>query len=333
MTLFPFLAKKPPHFPLALSQISGTLIQFALTAGFNLGRPKCSRVLPDHRLPSPFACRLALLFLSGCSGGSDKPELVWGKRGVSDGDLVKPRAIAIDSKDRLYLVDWTARIQAFDRDGKFLGPSWTPPDYRNGRPSGLSIDKDDNVVVSDSHYHCVRIYSPEGKLLRTVGGNPGTEPGQLSYISDALRDKDGNFYIAEFGDNQRITKLDADGKFVKCWGSPGSEIGQFARIRAMTLGPDGNLYLADACNHRIQVFTTDGEFVRCWGQPGTGPGELAYPYDLAFAPGPNPRAVCRGVRQPSRAEVHDGRANRWDCGADRRAASRDAGQSLGARRR
>jgi hypothetical protein len=236
-------------------------------------------------------CRLLaalLMLLSGCRKQGEEPELVWGKRGISGGELVKPRAIAIDSKDRIYLVDWTARIQAFDRSGKFLGVSWTPPDYRNGRPSGLSVDKDDNVVVSDSHYHCVRIYSPEGKLLRTVGGDKGTEPGQLGYVSDALRDKDGNFYVAEFGDNQRITKLDADGKFVKCWGSPGSEIGQFARIRAMTLGPDGNLYLADACNHRIQVCTTDGVFVRAWGQPGAGPGQLSYPYDLAFSHGANP---------------------------------------------
>jgi streptogramin lyase len=231
---------------------------------------------------------VGFLFLNGCNHNAAEPELIWGKRGVSDGDLVKPRAIAIDSRDRLYLVDWTARIQAFDRNGKFLGHSWTPPDYRNGRPSGLSIDKDDNVVVSDSHYHCVRIYSPEGKLLRTVGSTAGTEPGQLSYISDALRDKDGNFYLAEFGENQRITKLDPEGKLVKCWGSPGSEIGQFARVRAMALGPDGNLYLADACNHRIQVCTTDGVFVRCWGRPGTLAGELAYPYDLAFSPGPNP---------------------------------------------
>jgi len=231
---------------------------------------------------------LLLAYLSGCGQNTDQPELVWGKRGISDGELVKPRAIAIDSQDRLYLVDWTARIQAFDRNGKFLGHSWTPPDYRNGRPSGLSIDNDDNVIVSDSHYHCVLIYSPEGKLLRTIGGELGTEPGQLSYISDALRDKEGNFYIAEFGDNQRISKFDPEGKFLKCWGSPGSEIGQFARIRAMVLGSDGNLYLADACNHRIQVFTTDGVFVRTWGRPGTGPGELSYPYDVAFSPGPNP---------------------------------------------
>jgi hypothetical protein len=226
--------------------------------------------------------------LVGCRNQGLEPELVWGKRGILGGELVKPRAIAIDSQDRLYLVDWTARIQAFDRDGKFLTYSWTPPDYRNGRPSGLSIDNDDNVIVSDSHYHCVRIYTPQGKLVRTIGGETGSEPGQLSYISDTLRDKQGNFYIAEFGDNQRITKLDPEGKFVKCWGSPGSEIGQFARIRAMTLGRDGNLYLADACNHRIQVFTTDGVFVRAWGAPGVGAGQLSYPYDLAFSPGPHP---------------------------------------------
>src|SRR5437763_8992440 len=102
---------------------------------------------------------LALVLLGGCRNHAQEAELVWGQRGISDGALVKPRAIAIDSRDRLFIVDYTARIQVFDRDGAFLGPSWTPPDYRNGRPSGLSVDGDDNLVVSDSHYHCVRIYS------------------------------------------------------------------------------------------------------------------------------------------------------------------------------
>ncbi|MBI3410499.1 MAG: hypothetical protein HY040_19340 [Planctomycetes bacterium] len=234
-------------------------------------------------IPAIFLCMAAL----GCGRSPEVPELVWGKRGIQGGELVKPRAIAIDQQDRLYLVDWTARIQVFDRDGKFLGKSWTPPDYRNGRPSGLSVDAAGNLVVSDSHYNCVRVYSPDGDLLRTIGGKPGTEPGQLSYISDALCDSPGNFYISEFGENQRISKFDSDGNFVKCWGSPGSEIGQFARIRAMALGPDGNLYVADACNHRIQVFTTEGAFVRSWGTPGDGLGQLSYPYDLAFSSGPD----------------------------------------------
>src|SRR4051794_26781593 len=118
---------------------------------------------------------LALAVLAGCRGG-DRPDRVWGQRGVQGGQLGKPRAIAIDGHDRLYIVDWTARIQVFDRDGNYLKKSWTPPDFRNGRPSGLSVDYDGNLVVSDSHYHCVRVYSPDGELLRTVG-EKGTAPG------------------------------------------------------------------------------------------------------------------------------------------------------------
>jgi DNA-binding beta-propeller fold protein YncE len=178
-------------------------------------------------------------------------------------------------------VDYTARIQVFDCDGKFIR-GWRTPDFRNGRPSGLSMDRDDNLIVSDSHYNCFRIYSPEGQELRKIGGQSGTEPGHLGYVSDVVQDEDGYFYVAEFGENHRISKFDADGKFVKCWGSPGTEPDQFSRVRALALGPDKNLYAADACNHRIQVFTRDGRLVRCWGKAGDQPGELSYPYDLAF---------------------------------------------------
>jgi DNA-binding beta-propeller fold protein YncE len=224
---------------------------------------------------------LGLIILLGC-GPRAEPEIVYGKHGVNGGEFVRPRAVAIDAQDRIYIVDFTARIQVFDRDGKYLGLSWTTPDYRNGRPSGLSIDRDGNLLVSDSHYHCLRVYSPEGIELKKIGGEAGSKPGQLGYVSDAIQDPDGFYYIAEFGENSRITKLDPDGKFVKCWSSPGDQPGELSRARALILGPDGNLYVADACNHRIQVFTRDGELVRCWGTEGRQPGELSYPYDLAF---------------------------------------------------
>jgi DNA-binding beta-propeller fold protein YncE len=220
--------------------------------------------------------------------------LVWGRKGVQDGDFVRPRAVAIDSQDRLYIVDYTARIQVFDRDGHYLGPTWTTPDYRNGRPSGLSIDRDGNLLVSDSHYHCLRVYSiPDMKPgeapreLRVLGGEAGTGPGQLGYVSDAVQDEDGYYYVAEFGENQRISKFDPDGHFVACWGAPGTGPGEFGRVRALTFrphDPDRLLYCADACNHRIQVFDRAGRLVKIWGEAGTAPGQLSYPYDLAFSP-------------------------------------------------
>lgn len=228
------------------------------------------------------SCLVALLAVVGCGDATALPEQVWGRRGVQDGDMVRPRAAAIDAHDRLFIVDYTARIQVYDRDGGYLGPTWTTPDYRAGRPSGLSIDRNGDLIVSDSHYHCFRIYNAQGVELRCVGGEAGSAPGQLGYVSDVVQDADGYFYIAEFGENQRISKFDEAGHFVACWGSAGAEPGQFARARALALGPDGLLYVADACNHRVQAFTRDGELVCCWGETGEAPGQLSYPYDLAF---------------------------------------------------
>jgi sugar lactone lactonase YvrE len=229
----------------------------------------------------PTALALGLLLSAGCADPA-KPQLVWGKRGVRDGELARPRAIAIDGEDRLYIVDFTARIQVFDRDGRFVGPCWTTPDYRDGRPSGLGIDRDGNLIVSDSHYHCVRIYSPRGVELKKLGGEAGKGPGQFGYVSDCVQGADGCYYLSEFGENDRITKLDAEGRFVRTWGRQGSAPGELSRARALCFGPDGLLYVADACNHRIQAFDTDGNLKRCWGKAGDDPGELRYPYDLAF---------------------------------------------------
>src|SRR5437899_8884041 len=91
--------------------------------------------------PGRLLLALSLLVLAGCSDDPTRPELVWGRRGVQDGDLVRPRAIAIDGRDRLYIVDFTARMQVHDRDGQYVNLTWTSREYRNGRPSGLSIER------------------------------------------------------------------------------------------------------------------------------------------------------------------------------------------------
>ncbi len=55
------------------------------------------------------ACQLGLF--AGCSRDPNNIgvlETVWGRRGLSDGRLRKPRAMAIDAQDQLYIVDMTA---------------------------------------------------------------------------------------------------------------------------------------------------------------------------------------------------------------------------------
>jgi DNA-binding beta-propeller fold protein YncE len=221
---------------------------------------------------------------AGCGRVCEKPELVWGKRGVVAGDFVRPRAVTLLAGDTLYVVDFTARIQAYDADGRYRGVTWQTPDYRNGRPSGLATTRDGNIIVCDSHYHTLRVYTPNGRELFTRGGTAGPALGEFGYVSDAVEAPDGTWFVSEFGANERITQLDPAGRAVLTFGQRGSAPGEFNHIRALALGPDQLLYAADAGNHRVQVFDAVGSLVRIIGRHGASPGQFAYPYDLTFGP-------------------------------------------------
>jgi DNA-binding beta-propeller fold protein YncE len=240
------------------------------------GRPKTVALL---------GAVLAAALLTGCTGagGGDAPEFVWGKQGVAPGDFQKPRAIAINDQDELFIVDMTARIQVFDADGKYLR-SWRTPVSANGRPTGLSIAKNGRLLVPDTHYYRVLQYEPDGTLLEsaTIGGEPGNEPGQFGWPTDVAEDSAGNIYVSEYGDHDRIQKFSPAGEYLLQWGGTGEEPGQFRRPQSIAIDADDRLYIADACNHRIQVFDTEGKLIEIWGKEGSAVGELYYPYGLAL---------------------------------------------------
>ncbi len=249
-----------------------------LRAACRAGRPRVCRVL----------WALAVL-MSGCLSNPSppgKPDQVWGRGGISAGRLQKPRAMAIDAQDQVYIVDMTGRIQVFTTEGQYLR-GWRTPEIEFGKPCGLGFAVDGSLLVADTHYFRVLVYTPQGELLkeRTLGGQSGTEPGQCNFVTDAVQDSHGCYYVAEYGQCDRIQKFAADGRFLFQWGGRGREPGQFARPQGLALDAEDRVWVADACNHRIQVFdATGGEarLVRCWGTQGSAPGQLCYPYGLAL---------------------------------------------------
>ncbi len=116
------------------------------------------------------ALSVAAPVFGGCDleGGRDEPELVWGVHGTSDGWLHKPRAAAFDAEDQLYLADLTDRIQVFDRDGGFLR-SWRMPALNIDGPSGVNVDRLGRVLVADTHFYRVMIFTREGQPDRAGG--------------------------------------------------------------------------------------------------------------------------------------------------------------------
>jgi DNA-binding beta-propeller fold protein YncE len=235
------------------------------------------------------------------------PEKTWGRRGFSPGRFLKPRAMAIDPQDNLYIVDTTGRIQVFDFDGNFLR-QWKTPETENGRPTGLTFTQGSTentairppknqsssaftdsarLLVADTHYYRMLSYTPDGieQENEMIGGTAGFGPGEFAFVTDIACDPQGNRYIGEYNASDRIQKFDRDGNFVCQWGGSGNEPGSFVRPQSL-LVRDNVLWVVDSCNHRIQRFDlsiSPPELIDIWGGPGEKNGEFFYPYDLDIA--------------------------------------------------
>jgi ABC-type Fe3+ transport system permease subunit/DNA-binding beta-propeller fold protein YncE len=202
-----------------------------------------------------------------------------GSRGVGVGELNKPRSVAVDGQDNLYVVDMTGRVQKFSSNGVFL-LSWQMPQSDLGKPKGMGHDRDGNILVVEPHYQRVNVYSPEGKLL-AQWGQRGTNAGQFIMPRAVAVSSRGEVFVSEYGVVERVQRFAARGaRLLGCFGHPGHGPGEFNRPEGLCLDTQDRLYVADSCNHRIQVFSSDGRFIRAYGKPGAGKGELSYPYDI-----------------------------------------------------
>ena len=130
----------------------------------------------------------------------------WGKTGTGPGEFDQPHALAIDSRGRLFVGDRNNnRIQMFDRDGNFI-EQWT----QFSRPSGIFIDKRDNIYVADSESGSVarnhagwkrgiRIGNvKDGKVLAFIP-DPDENATGTSAAEGVAADAQGNIYGAEVG--------------------------------------------------------------------------------------------------------------------------------------
>jgi DNA-binding beta-propeller fold protein YncE len=196
--------------------------------------------------------------------------------------------MTIDANDLLYIVDMTGRIQVFDTLGNFQR-LWRTPSIVAGKPTGMGINNAGQIMVADTHFYRVLFYSKSGELdeAKTIGGVNGQGPGEFGFVTDAVQDSKGNYFVSEYGEFDRIQKFDSDGNFICQFGRHGSQPLEFNRPQNIVLDSDDNLWIADACNHRIQIIRCESdtpELIGMWGEQGGEVGQLKYPYDLLLTP-------------------------------------------------
>jgi len=182
-------------------------------------------------------------------------------------------------------------IQKFDASGKLLA-SFGAGMFNY--PHGLYVDRDDNVWVSDGRAknngkgHTVMKFSPQGKLLMTLGkaGVAGNGPDTFNAPSDILIAPDGSIFVADGhgGEtNARIVKFTKDGKFIKSWGKKGTGPGEFDAPHGFAMDSAGRLFVADRGNSRIQIFDQEGKFLAEWRQFGRPSGVFIDKNDILYS--------------------------------------------------
>jgi streptogramin lyase len=130
----------------------------------------------------------------------------WGKKGTAPGEFDQPHALAMDSRGRLFVGDRNNnRIQILDLDGKVLD-EWK----QFSRPSGIYIDRKDNIYVADSESGSVarnhdgwkrgiRIGSARDGSVTALIPDPVEKATGTSAAEGVAADPDGNIYGAEVG--------------------------------------------------------------------------------------------------------------------------------------
>jgi sugar lactone lactonase YvrE len=182
--------------------------------------------------------------------------------------------IAADRKGQVVVLVRTAPyFRVFSRDGAFVKAFGEDGLFQSAH--SVTIDPQRNLWVTDSAAHVVQKFSPDGRLLLTLGkkGTAGDNTSrdlfnQPNHVAIA---PGGDVYVSDGYVNARVVQFAADGRFVRIIGGvKGSEPGQLQLPHGVALDSKGRILINDSDNKRVSIFDKNGTFVEAWPFPSRG---------------------------------------------------------------
>jgi peptidylamidoglycolate lyase len=187
-------------------------------------------------------------------------------------------------------------VMEFDKSGKML-QAWPHDAVRvtegTGKGThGLKVDVNGNIWLGDVDGSINFKFSPEGRLLMTLGNRQGSPNGNDSKTgfnrpTNFWPLANGNMLISDGYGNSRVAEFTNDGHYVRHFGTFGNGDGQFNLPHGVTMDTQGRIYVADRGNSRVQVFDKSGKFLAKWTDVGQ-------PWDVYYAAQENAIYMCDG---------------------------------------
>jgi hypothetical protein len=183
------------------------------------------------------------------------------------GMFVAPHGILVDKDGNIWVVD-CACTGGGGRRGGAGGAGGAPAAGAPPAPTGgRGADS-----TAPPKGHQIFQFSPDGKLLRTLGKPGGArDPDYFFQPNAILIAPNGDIFVSEghssaAGSAARLYKFSKDGTLLKAWGQLGNGPDDFDQPHALAMDSKGRLFVGDRGNNRIKIFDQDGKLLDTWYQ-------------------------------------------------------------------
>jgi peptidylamidoglycolate lyase len=173
----------------------------------------------------------------------------------------------------MVLVRTAPYFRVFTRDGKFVRAFGEEGLFESAH--SVTIDAKGFFWVTDSAAHVVHKFSPEGRVLMTLGkkgvAGDNTSRELFNQPNHVAIAPNGDIYVSDGYVNARVVQFSGDGRFMRIIGGvKGDGPGQLQLPHGVALDSRGRILINDSDNTRVSVFDKDGKYVESWPYPSRG---------------------------------------------------------------
>ncbi len=192
-----------------------------------------------------------------------------------DVNFLMPISLSVDQGGNLVVLDAkTCTVQIIGKMGQLITKFGEPASPTTGKieigtggffhPQALCLDDKDNIYVSDTGNHRIRVFNPAGKVINKFGIQ-GARLGEFNSPAGVTMDSSGNLLVVD-EKNYRVQIFSARGVFKNKFGKRGTGRGEFQAPVGVATDTKRNIFVTDR-DLRIQIFDSEGYYLTDFGTP------------------------------------------------------------------